>query len=116
MALLLALKLAKFVSVGLFVTGCLGAVVTTDFASRRRFAFLLAGPGFGLTLGVGIVLASVLGHSFLSLWLLLGFLGAVLSLQGALYVAGRDGRGGRGPTLFVVVTLVATSALMVYRP
>lgn len=116
MALLLALKLVKFLSVGLFVTGCLGSVVTSDQATRRRFAFLLAGPGFGLTLASGVLLVSVVGHSYLSIWVLLGMFGAFLSLQGALYVAGKEGRGGVGATLFVVGTLIATFALMVYRP
>ena len=64
------LRFAKVLGVAALFTGSAGAVMARDLADRRRFAFALAGPGLGVTWGVGAGLAAVTGVSLLSWWIL----------------------------------------------
>ena len=114
--MLLLLRFLKVLAVALLFTGSIGAVLTRDFADRQRFAYALAGPGFGLTWTVGFALAWLTNVSFLSWWILGALALSFVSLQGVLYVAGKDGRRGVAPAIVILAPLVATVALMIWRP
>lgn len=115
--LLLLLRTAKLLAVFAYAAGSLGATfpMPIPLATRRRIAATLAGPGFGLTWALGFVLAGLTGRSFLSWWILSALLLSVVGLQGVLFAVGREGRAGRGSFGLVLVTLVATVVVMVYR-
>lgn len=111
------LRFFKLLSAFAFVAGTIGALVPgVDHAMRKRFVFAIAAPGFGATWALGFILVSVSGHSVMAPWVLLSLVSSMVVLQVLLYLAGREGRGGiksRGIALFC---LIATIALMVWRP
>jgi hypothetical protein len=94
----------------------LGALLPRDLADRRRFAYGLAGPGFGGAWACGFGLASVTSRSFLEWWVLTSLALSVFSLQVVLYAVGKDGRRKLGVAFLAVAPLVVTVALMVWRP
>jgi hypothetical protein len=110
------LRFAKVLAVAALFTGSIGAIVAKSIEDRRRFAYWLAGPGFGATWAAGFGLASVTSTSLLSLWILSAFALSMLSLQFVLYTVGKEGRRGPFVAAFIVGPLVATVALMVWRP
>ncbi len=115
---MLWLRFLKLVGVLALAAGTVGAVFPGDvpLKVRRRFAFLLVGPGLLLSWGLGFALAVRLRLPLLSTWVV-GSLGlSLLSLQAVLYCAGREGRAGWAPGLLAVLTLLGTVALMVWRP
>ncbi len=116
MMTMLLLRLAKLLAVLMLVSGSVGAVMPGPLASRRRFAFWLAGPGFGLTWSFGVLLTWTRHISLLSSWILLSFALSFLSLQGVLYAVGKDGRLGVGSRTLTLLPLLLTLALMVFRP
>ena len=111
------LRFFKLLSAFAFVAGSLGALVPgLDHAMRKRFVFAIAAPGFGATWALGFILVSLSGHSVMAPWVILSLVTSMVVLQVLLYLAGREGRGGpksRGIALFC---LIATIALMVWRP
>lgn len=110
------IRFAKVVSVALLCSGTVGVFVAKDHASKRRFAYLLAGPGFGLTWGFGFALVAVTSASLSSTWIL-GAIGlSIVSLQAVLYVAGKAGRGGPVSAAVGLVPLALCLWLMVWRP
>lgn len=112
----LALRFAKFVAVIVLFAGSVGAVLARDLADRRRFAFYLAGPGFGLTWLVGFALAAYLSVPFTSTFIVLALPLSLFSLQVVLYTVGREGRRTVTTAVLIVLPLLATLALMVWRP
>lgn len=112
----LALHLGKVLAVALLFTGSVGAVFARDLADRRRFAYALAGPGFGLSWILGFVLAGTVPFSLLSPWILGGLALSFFSLQVVLYAVGKDGRRTPLTATLILAPLVATIALMVYKP
>jgi membrane protease YdiL (CAAX protease family) len=112
----LALHFAKLVAVALLFTGSIGAVFAKDYADRRRFAYALAGPGFGLSWILGFVLAGTVPFSLLSTWILCGLGLSFFSLQVVLYAVGKDGRRTPLTATLILAPLVATLALMVFKP
>ncbi|MFO0680081.1 MAG: hypothetical protein U0169_26400 [Polyangiaceae bacterium] len=114
--LLLALRFVKVISVSTFVAGVVGSFLPTSLADRQRFAYAIAGPGFGASWVTGFVLAGVTSTSFLSTWILGGLTCSFVTLQVVLFSVGKDGR--RSPTIAfaALLPLVATIALMVFRP
>ncbi|MGB0678998.1 MAG: hypothetical protein ACPGUV_04995 [Polyangiales bacterium] len=115
MPLLLTLRLAKWLAVLLFVSGAVGGVFCRDFAERRRFIYCLAGPGLGLSWLVGFALLFALGRSPLQGWVLGALALSLLSLQGLLFIAGKPCRRSLVSSLVVLLPLVGTVALMVWR-
>lgn len=113
---ILWLRFAKTLAVALYASGALGTLVARDLETRRRFAYLLAGPGFGLAWVFGFLLTFATGRSLLSAFILLSLVLSMTSLQGVLYLAGAEGRGGPISRSVVVLPLIATFALMVFRP
>lgn len=116
MKLLLALRFVKLLSVATLFAGTVGAFLPRDLEDRRRFAYGLAGPGFGLTWACGFGLASLESVPLLSTWVLGAVALSMLSLHFVLYAAGKDGRRTRLTAALAIAPLVATVALMVWRP
>lgn len=113
---MLWLRFAKLLGVLILAAGTLAAVfpgVTGN--ARKRFAYLVAGPGFGVTWIAGLLLVHWRGHSMLSTWVVASLAGSLISLQGVLYAAGRE---RTSPTIAAValVPLVIVLALMIWRP
>jgi hypothetical protein len=114
--MLLVCRFLKVLSVALLFSGSIGAVLARDFKDRQRFAYAIAGPGFGLTWALGFMLAWLTGVSLMSWWIMGALALSFVSLQGVLYVAGKDGRRGAGAAIVILAPLVATVALMIWRP
>ena len=114
--LLLWIKFAKLLAVMLYLAGSVGTAAARAHDDRQRFAYALAGPGFGLTWLLGFVLAGVMGVSYSASWIL-GALGlSFVSLQATLYVAGQDGRRTAASAAMILAPLVVCVWLMVFKP
>lgn len=112
----LGLKFVKLLAVALLFTGTVGSVLARDLGDRRRFAYGLAGPGFGVSWAAGFALATVEDVPLLSTWVL-GAVGlSLFSLQVALFAVGREGRRNATTATLAIAPLVATVALMIWRP
>lgn len=114
--LMLTLRFLKLCFAALFSAGVLGTIVSDDLATRKRSAFVLASLGFGGSWAIGFVLTPSTGASYLSTFVLGGMVTSMTALHIALYRAGKDGRGGRVSAAIGVIALIATYALMGYRP
>jgi hypothetical protein len=114
--LLNLLRFLKVLAVAALFTGTVGAFVPRDLRDRRFFAYALAGPGFGVAWGCGFGLAAAMEISLLSTWILAALVLSFFSLQVVLYAVGKDGR--RTPLVagLALAPLVATVALMIWKP
>lgn len=112
----LLVRLVKLLAVAALFAGSAGALLPRDLRDRRRAAYVVAGPAFGVTWLAGFFLVYVTSTSLLSTWILLSLFLSFVSINAVLYAVGRDGRRTLGTSLAVLVPLVATVALMVYRP
>jgi hypothetical protein len=115
-ALLLLLRFAKVLAVAALFAGTTGAFLARDLRDRRVFAFVLAGPGFGLAWACGFGLAASMELPLLSTWALGAMVLSLFSLQVVLYGVGKEGRRGPIAAALALVPLVGTVALMVWRP
>lgn len=115
---MLWLRLVKFIGIGLLFAGTVSVVLPFEMplATRRKLAFSLVAPGFFVTWGAGLALAGLAGHSLLSSWILGSFALSILSVQGVIYAAAREGRAGIGASLVALLPLLGTLVLMVWRP
>jgi hypothetical protein len=113
---LLLLRFIKVLAVAALFSGTVGALVARDLADRRRFAYAVAGPGFGLTWACGFGLAAYEEIPILSTWILGALALSLLSLQVVLYAVGKEGRRTPLTAAMALLPLVATVALMVWRP
>ena len=110
------LRVVKLLAVGALLTGTIGAILPRDLRDRRLFAYALAGPAFGVAWLAGFTLAGLEELSVLSTWAIGAMVCSFFSLQVVLYAVGREGRRGPWVAVLALVPLVATVALMVYRP
>jgi hypothetical protein len=113
---LLALRFVKLLAVAGLFCGTVGALLPRDLRDRRIFAYALAGPGFGLAWACGFGLAAYEEVPLLSTWILGSLALSFLSLQVVLYAVGKDGRRGAWTASLALAPLVATVALMVWKP
>jgi hypothetical protein len=111
-----ALRFAKLLAVALLFAGSIGAVLPRAIEDRRRAAYALAGPAFGATWASGFALAWWTDRPLLSLWTVGSIALSFVSLQAVLFAVGKDGRRGAATAAFVLLPLVASLALMVFRP
>ncbi len=114
--LILLLRFVKILAVAGLFTGSVGAVVPRDLADRRLFAYAIAGPSFGITWACGFGLVAQEDVPLLQGWILGGIALSFFSLQAVLFAVGKDGRRGPGTAIAILAPLVATVALMVWRP
>jgi hypothetical protein len=110
------LRFVKLLAVAGVFTGSVGAFVPRDIADRRLFAYAIAGPSFGLAWLCGFGLIAQLELPFLQTWVLGGLALSFFSLQAVLFAVGKEGRRGPGVAIAILAPLVATVALMVWRP
>jgi hypothetical protein len=110
------LRFLKVLSVAAVFAGTIGAFLPTSLRDRRVFGYGLAGPGFGAAWVCGFGLASVTRTSLLEWWVLSSFALSLFSLQVVLFAVGKDGRRRPGVAVLALLPLVATVALMVWRP
>lgn len=114
--MLVWLRLVKLAAVVVMFSGAIGAVTADDLALRRRFALRLGAPGFGLAWVTGFVLVHHTSTSLLEPWVLGAMALSFVSLQAMLFLASREGRGGRVVATAVLAPLFLALALMVLRP
>jgi hypothetical protein len=115
-ALVPLLRVIKLLAVGALFAGTLGAFVSRDLHDRRVFAYALAGPGFGLSWITGFALGGIEELELLATWVIAAMACSLFSLQVVLYAVGKEGRRSVVAAAMALVPLVATVALMVYRP
>ena len=113
---LLALRFFKLAAAMILCAGTIGAFLPRDLEDRRRAAYFVAGPGFGLSWALGLVLAWARGHSPLSPWILGALVLSLVSINVVLWSTGKDGRRSVGAAAVALTTLAATLALMVWQP
>lgn len=116
LATLLVLRFVKLAAAMLLAAGTVGAFLPRDLEDRKRAAYFLFGPGFGLSWGAGFVLMWARSRSPLEPWILGGIVLSLVTLNVVLWSVGRDGRRGPGAAALAVGTLLATLALMVFQP
>jgi hypothetical protein len=110
------LRFAKVLGVAMLFAGTIGAVLPRDLADRRRFAYAVAGPGFGLTWASGFALVSMLEVGVLTWRVCGGIALSLFSIQVVLYAVGKEGRRTPLVALLALAPLVAAVALMVWKP
>jgi hypothetical protein len=113
---LLLLRFVKLAAAMLLAAGTIGAFLPDALADRKRAALFLAGPGFGLSWAMGFVLAWARGQSPISGWLLGSMVLSIFSLNVVLWATGKEGRRSAAAAALAIGTLIATLALMVWRP
>jgi hypothetical protein len=111
-----ALLICKLLGVVTLFAGTIGSVVARDLADRRRFAYVLAGPGFGVSWACGFGLAALEERSLLSTFILLAMVLSLTSLQVVLYSVGKEGRRSAVVALLAIAPLAVTVGLMVVKP
>lgn len=114
--MLLLLHFLKLIAVAALFCGTVGALLPRELRDRRLFAYALAGPGFGASWACGFALAAFDEVPLLSTWILGAMALSVFSLQVVLFAVGKDGRRGPWTAVLALAPLVATVALMVWRP
>ncbi len=113
---LIWLRLAKLLAVSLLAAGTVGAFLPRDLEDRRRAAYALAGPGFGLSWLCGFLMIWAQQRSLLSAWLVGAAVLSLFSLNVVLWSVGKDGRRGPIAAGLAIGSLAITVALMVLRP
>lgn len=112
----LLLHFVKILAVAVLFAGTVGAFLPRDLGDRRRFAFALAGPGFGATWACGFGLAAALEVPLLSTWILGAMVLSFVSLQVVLFAVGKEGRRTPLVATLAIAPLVGSVALMVWKP
>ena len=110
------LRFVKLLAVAALFAGTIGAFLPHDLASRRRAAFALAMPGFGVVWIAGFLLAHHQEASLLSPWVLGALVLSLTSLQLVIFGVAKDGRRRPAVASLAVLALVACVALMVWKP
>ncbi len=110
------LRFFKILAVAALFTGSIGAVLARDLGDRRRFAYALAGPGFGACFVLGFILSWSMSLPVVTTWVVSAMVLSLFSLQVVLFAVGKDGRRTWLTAVLVVAPLVATVALMIWKP
>lgn len=113
--MLLAYRFLKVLAVAAAVGGTFGVMTASDQADARRIGLRVALPGLCAAWVLGFLLAYETSVSFLSTWVLCAMATSFFALHGILFAIGRAERRRAGSSVAVVL-LVATVALMVWRP
>ncbi|MGH7271694.1 MAG: hypothetical protein ACREJ3_14785 [Polyangiaceae bacterium] len=114
--LILLLRFIKFLAVAGLFAGSIGAFVPRDLRDRRIFAYAIAGPSLGVTWACGFGLVAQEDVPLMQVWILGAFALSIFSLQAVLFAVGKEGRRGPGVAIAILAPLVATVALMVWKP
>lgn len=114
--LLLVLRFVKLLGVLALAAGTLGAFVPTGLEDRQRFAYLVAGPGFGVVWIAGWAMAFGGGVSLLAAWIVGAATASLLSINVVLWAVGKEGRRGPRAAAMACALLALCVALMVWKP
>lgn len=109
------LKILKLLGVAVLFSGTVGAVLPRSLEDRRRAAYFLAGPGFGVTWIAGFLLAIRQQRPLLSWWSITAIVLSLFSLQVVLFSVGIDGRRSGVVAALAIAPLVGCVAAMVLR-
>lgn len=99
-----------------FAAGVLSAVFPMEHKTRARLIYTLGGSGFLISWAAGFIYAPLIGYPLSQLWVLGSVATSVFTLNVLLYLAGKEERYGPIPCVLAALGLVATIALMVWRP
>lgn len=110
------LRLLKLLAVAAFAAGTVGAFLPRALEDRQRAAYLVAGPGFGVSWFAGFLMAWAQARSLLSIWLLGSVLLSLFGLNVVLWSVGKEGRRGPVAAALAIGSLALTMGLMVLRP
>jgi hypothetical protein len=113
--LVLAVRLAKFLAMALFLAGLAAAFTGETVAVRRRAIALVLAPGFLLTWALGFGLAFATGSPLLTPFVLYTLLASFVALQAALYYGLGEGRSRGAPLVICAVSVAASFFFMVFR-
>lgn len=109
------LKVLKLLGVGALFAGSIGAVFPRSLEERRRFAYLVAGPGFGVTWLAGFGLAFMQGLPLVSWWVITAIALSLFAIQVVLYSVGVEGRRNGVVATLILLPLAGCVAAMVFR-
>lgn len=110
------LRIGKLLGVLLFFSGTLGALASKSHEDRELYAYRFCGPGFLMLWGFGVGLTHVGGVPLFSWWIMGSGLCSLISINAALYVAGKADRGGPVASVVGLAPLLIALVLMVTRP
>lgn len=113
---MLALRFVKLVGVAMLATGTVGAFVPRALEDRQRFAYPIAGAGFGITWLLGVFLAFGGGVSLFAAWIVGSAAMSLVSINVVLWSVGKEGRRSPRAAAIAIALLVASLALMVWKP
>lgn len=114
--LLLALRFVKLLGVIALAAGTLGAFIPRALEDRQRFAYTVAGPGFGVVWIAGWAMAFGGGVSLLAAWIVAAATASLLSINVVLWAVGKDGRRSARAGAIACALLALCVALMVWKP
>jgi hypothetical protein len=110
------LRFLKILAVASLFAGSIGAVFARELEDRRRFAYALAGPSFGACLVLGFILSWSMSLPVVTTWVLSAIALSFFSIQVVLFSVGKEGRRNVVTALLILVPLIATVALMIWKP
>lgn len=114
--LLLVLRFLKLLGVLALAAGTIGAFLPRALEDRQRFAYLVAGPAFGVVWIAGWAMAFGGGVSLLAAWIVGAATASLLSINVVLWGVGREGRRSAGAATLACVLLAVSLAFMVWKP
>lgn len=114
--LLLVLRFVKLLAVFASFAGAIGAFLPEDLVARRRAVFWLGAPGIGAAWAFGFFIAAEQGVSLMQGYLLAAMALSFFSLQVLLWTVAKENRRTGLAATLALAPLVATVALMVFRP
>jgi hypothetical protein len=110
------LRFLKILAVASLFAGSIGAVLARELEDRRRFAYALAGPGFGACLALGFILSWSMSLPVVTTWVLSAIALSFFSIQVVLFAVGKEGRRTWLTAALILLPLVGTVALMIWKP
>ncbi|AKF06316.1 hypothetical protein [Sandaracinus amylolyticus] len=114
--LLLVLRFVKLIAVAALAAGTVGAFVPLALEDRQRFAYAVAGPGFGAVWIAGWAMAFGGGVSLVAPWIVGAATASLLSINVVLWAVGKDGRRSARAGMTACGLLAVCLALMVWKP
>lgn len=114
--LMLVLRFIKLVSVLALAAGTVGVFLSKPLEDAQRFAYAVAGPGFGMTWVIGFVMAYGSDVSLLATWIVIAGLCSLVSINVVLYSVGNENRRGVLAACLACGLLAIALAMMVWKP
>ncbi|UJR81064.1 hypothetical protein [Sandaracinus amylolyticus] len=114
--LLLVLRFVKLIAVAALAAGTIGAFVPTPLEDRQRFAYLIAGPGFGGVWIAGWAMAFGGGVSLVAPWIVGAATASLVSINVVLWAVGKEGRRSPRAGAIACGLLAVCLAFMIWKP